>query len=122
MLMDVSNLKLVELPATENWEIRHHRLYDLSPYDASAVTGFRKGWTIWHTHFDEDLFLAVNSTKGELVDVGWYPDADPNGNFRLVLLNYDRKEEVGDWDNPLIDLVTRSIDTIRAKLRETLGE
>ncbi|WP_412028809.1 hypothetical protein [Deinococcus yunweiensis] len=47
----------------------------------------------------EDL-LQVVYPDGQTLDVGWYPEGDPKGEYRILVVSD------GDWDTPLLDLST----------------
>ena len=64
-------------------------------------------------HLVEDL-LQVSYGDSVLVDVGWYPDSDPAGEF-LVLVVVDR-----DWDQPAATLAATSIDELRERVQDAV--
>lgn len=77
--------------------------------------------TIWDVCFLEDLLQVENDSKGLLLDVGWYPHADPTGSFRLHvvrLLPESQRERTSpyDWANPIVDEQTRSIDDLLTEI------
>jgi hypothetical protein len=48
----------------------------------------------------EDL-LQVVYPDGQILDVGWYPESDPAGEFRVLVVSD------GGWDKPVLELSTR---------------
>jgi hypothetical protein len=60
--------------------------------------------------FSEDLLQLSNKWSSVLLDLGWYPDCDPHGAFRLLAIRiYPNDEEIRDsWDKPLRVLTSRS--------------
>ncbi len=52
------------------------------------------------------------------IDLGWYPDGDPGGNYRLVTILDD------NWENPVLTVETRStqeiVDTMELWMFETI--
>ena len=57
----------------------------------------------------EDM-LQVEFAEGLLLDVGWYPEFDAAGGFRInVIKNYD-------WDHPLIALTAHETTELMEKL------
>lgn len=48
-----------------------------------------------------------------IIDLGWYGDADPNGNYRLNVLR-------GGWDAPKAELESRSCWTIQKGINTAL--
>ncbi|WP_165250579.1 hypothetical protein [Paludisphaera soli] len=60
--------------------------------------------------FGEDLLQLVHGRNSVLIDLGWYPDGDPHGTFRLLAIRKspdDTKMSVS-WANPLKMLESRS--------------
>lgn len=50
------------------------------------------------------------------IDLGWYPDREPTGNFRLVALLND------NWQSPLLEFSSRSKQEIIEVLEQWLFE
>lgn len=127
-------LMKVETPALEKasiktsgaWRIAHHRLFHISPEDADKVEVKGKGWTVWNLCFLEDLLQIINLTKGLLLDVGWYPDSDPSGRYRLLVIRVygagRRGRDSYDWQNPVFNFETRSLDELLAEVHRIVGE
>ena len=70
----------------------------------------------WLFAFNEDiLYMRKQTEKQELaLDLGWYPDGDPDGQFVLqAILN-------GDWNKPLLKFCSRSKDEIVQTLEKWL--
>ena len=70
----------------------------------------------WLFAFNEDiLYMCKQTEKQELaLDLGWYPDGDPDGQFVLqAILN-------GDWNKPLLEFCSRSKDEIVRMLEKWL--
>lgn len=113
------------LPAGPEWQVTHHRLFAVSPDEADKVPVQGGKVTVWDLCFLEDLFQATNQSKGLLLDVGWYPHADPTGSFRLVVVRQVNGEQSNrppyDWNNPVVDLRTRSLSEVLQKIREVLA-
>lgn len=65
-------------------------------------------------HLSEDL-LQVVYPKGLLLDLGWYPEGDPAGQFVLCVI------QNGRWDTPLLQAACRSEAALRAELQRAVG-
>lgn len=77
------DIQLLSIWLSEPWVVHHNRLMDLEPFDAASVEHpIESGWQLL---FTEDLFAATNEEKGLAVDVGWFPDGDPQGSFVISL-------------------------------------
>jgi hypothetical protein len=121
--IETPGLERASITAGPGWKITYHQLFHLSPEQADKVVVIGKGATIWHLCFSEDLFQAINDKKGLILDVGWYPECDPSGHFRLRVvraLEFDKRTGKLDWDwmNPIVDVLTRSFDEINGKIHE----
>ena len=119
--MDINEIPLVDFLKATGWFVSLHKLYYLSPNDANQVEGIQTDVTVWDTIFVQDLFEAVNDDKLLLLDVGWYPDGDVNGQFRLELVSKSNLDEDYDWMNPVMKLETRSIDLLVSTIRKQMG-
>ena len=53
------------------------------------------------------------SDRHFIIDLGWYPDEDPNGGFRLAVL-------LSNWDNVLKSIESRDREIIRSTLERWL--
>lgn len=119
--MNISNLELVKVPHNTRWTITLNKLYNLSPDTAEKITGLPDGLTIWDTHFVDDLFQAETSTSTHLLDIGWYPGGEADGQFRLVLVTKGAGESVYNWRQPVFQYETRSIDQLVTELLDILS-
>jgi hypothetical protein len=72
--------------------------------------------------FGEDLLQISDKTRSILLDLGWYPSGDPNGEYRLVAIrrHSDEDEMRASWDRPLRSLASRSRMEIVRVLEEWL--
>lgn len=101
-------VNIAVLPEQPGWIVRHNRLFDISPDKAPAAVVTGGNLTIWSLCFTEDLFQAENESKGRILDVGWHPEADPNGAYKLKVICFDvqnRNDPDGyDWENPVFHM------------------
>ena len=98
------NLQPLRIPA--NWTILQHKLMNIEPEKLN------KNDDKWLTMFVEDILQIERHLKRKInkkveqqkliIDLGWYPDSEPSGNFRLVaILN-------NNWEFPLLQFKSRS--------------
>lgn len=68
-------------------------------------------------YLQEDLFQMTNESIGITIDLGWYGDIINNkGIFKIyVIKNYD-------WDNPLNEIESKSIQEIHKLLINVIKE
>jgi hypothetical protein len=101
--------KLVSLKIPGGWAVIHN-----SFGDEDLVV--RNGAIVNDEFYNEDLLsiehLQFNGTdwvteqKGHVLDLGWYPESDPQGHYRLTLLR-------GDWNNVVVQFESRDREKIR---------
>ncbi|MBR4083771.1 MAG: hypothetical protein IKK33_05760 [Lachnospiraceae bacterium] len=78
----------------------------------------------WLGAFTEDILYMHTKQKRKrnkqieeqtlAIDLGWYPDSEPTGNFRLVALLND------NWQSPLLEFSSRSKQEIIEVLEQWL--
>ena len=112
------NLQPLRIPA--NWTILQHKLMNIEPEKLN------KNDDKWLTMFVEDILQIERHLKRKInkkveqqkliIDLGWYPDSEPSGNFRLVaILN-------NNWEFPLLQFTSRSKKEILETLEYWLFE
>ena len=98
------NLQPLRIPP--NWTILQHKLMNIEPKELN------KKDDKWLTMFVEDILQIEKHLKRKInkkveqqkliIDLGWYPDGEHSGNFRLVaILN-------NNWEFPLLQFTSRS--------------
>ena len=102
--------KLVPLKIPGGWAVIHNSFGDEDPV-------LLNGAIVNDEFYNEDLLsierLQFNGTdwvsaqKGYVLDLGWYPESDPQGCYRLTLLR-------GDWNNVVVRFESREREKIRA--------
>lgn len=110
--------QLQPLRIPSGWTIMFNKLEDLEVETLSEED------TAWLTVFVEDIMHLYKKNKRKRkkqieeqtisIDLGWYPDGDVNGSFRLIaLLNHN-------WDEPLLEFSSRNKDEIVQTLEHWL--
>ncbi|AIQ42188.1 hypothetical protein MKZ24_17980 [Paenibacillus sp. FSL R7-0297] len=110
------NLQLVPLRIPIGWTIKWNVFTEVSPEDFTDEE---------HEHrweYNEDLFQFVNYNRKKILDLGWYPEFQPNGQYRLLLIHKsdDEEQQFADWANPLEVFNSRNIDEVKLKIEEIL--
>ncbi|CAL8895592.1 hypothetical protein MHH54_09175 [Bacillus sp. FSL K6-4563] len=91
---ELPKYKLQPLRIPSGWEISYNSLTELDP--ALLNKDEHDKWL----NFTEDLLQIKNSKKNILLDVGWYPEADPEGVYGLDVV------EDFNWENPVTSFET----------------
>lgn len=102
-----------ELPARKENPYREKILAVLEKWDIEFEDfniDFSLPFLCQRSCLNEDLLQAKNGSY--LVDIGWYPEADPKGKLRLRLI------EDFDWQRPLAEYGDRDFDELEKHLRE----
>ena len=93
--------KLIPLRIPQGWAVLENSFYD------EEMKLGEDGLIENYLAFKEDILWIQKSTynnektyfvdmKGYSLDLGWYPDMDPKGEYKVVLLK-------GDWNNVLLE-------------------
>lgn len=112
------NLQPLRIPP--HWTMELNKLEDIDP---ETLTPEDESWLY---AFNEDILYMSSKVSRKrndkteeqtfIIDLGWYPDGDPSGNFVLqAVLNED-------WLNPLMKFSSRSKDEIVKTLEKWLWE
>lgn len=101
------------------WTVVFNEFTDIEPMEIPA-----ENEEMWLYNFSEDLlYISTEMTrkwdkqtqKQTLgIDLGWYPEGDPNGSFKLQAILDD------NWENPLLEFSSRSKDEIVQTLEKWL--
>ena len=133
-------MKLVPLEIPMGWEMKKNHFFDVKPV-------VQEGAKRLEYPFHEDILWARNELFGFSIDLGWYPDSDPNGAYTLLLLRlndntlknvkqslikkingnqqirYVLKTEFSeDWNKPIESFTSRDLNAIREKLNAFLSK
>ncbi|MBN2910862.1 hypothetical protein JQC72_15285 [Polycladomyces sp. WAk] len=88
------------------WTVVFHHLLDLDP-----ATVPPDDEDVWLFKFTQDLFyIHYNEIYG--LDVGWYPEADPNGTFGLQFVTHQDFETILSIETRRLDEIADVIDKI----------
>lgn len=100
------------------WTIDFNKLENIEPQDLARQD------KLWLFAFTEDILLMHKTSSRKRngrteqqtlqLDLGWYPDGDPEGAFLLqAVLNED-------WDNPLLTFRSKKKDAVVKMLEQWL--
>ena len=101
---DWQRLQPLRIPS--GWTMMINKLEDMEPEELLSED------RTWLFAFTEDiLYMYTNMSRKKnkelekqtlAIDLGWYPDSDPNGTFRLLAVLND------NWENPLLEFSSRN--------------
>ncbi len=90
--LHVDDLALQPLRIPAGWTVSQHEFFELSPGEDVQVEGVLGG-SAWEL-FVEDMLQISHAKHEYTLDLGWYPDSDPGGQFRVRLIHRQ------DWEHP----------------------
>jgi len=101
-------IKLQPLRIPSSWEIEYNSFSELDPENIRKED--KRTWV----NFTEDLLQTKHKRYNVLIDLGWYPEADPEGCFGIDVI------KDMDWENPLETFESRSKSEVVDKIEELL--
>lgn len=102
--MNTKFIALQPLRISGGWYIIQNKFIDIEP--SSIISEDDRLWF----HFTEDILQLKHKQRNIIIDLGWYPDIDPNGNYRVVAVSNE------DWENPIDRFESRSKKEITNKI------
>ena len=96
------------LQITTGWLVEYNEFRDIEPYSDIEVEGLPDN-DVWELFLQNLLFLK-HEFYGISLDLGWTPEAEPEGSYKLTVLKN------GDWDNPLLYFKSKNKDEIVEKI------
>ena len=90
------------------WTVAYNEFTEIEPYSDIKVVGLPDE-DVWEL-FLQDLLQLKHKRHNVLIDLGWTPEADPNGSYDLTVLKNQ------DWDNPLFHYESKNKDDVVDKI------
>ncbi len=103
-----------------NWTVKWNKLKDIEP---DNIEHEDEAWL--YTFVEDMTYLVREDTYKEnkkiithtlAIDLGWYPDGDMKGNYRLIAILDN------DWSNPILELKTRSTQEVADTIEQWVFE
>ncbi|MCY9517914.1 hypothetical protein [Paenibacillus apiarius] len=94
---DPPQLQPLRIPST--WLVTYNGFLEIDPKEVSPEDD------TWLS-FTQDLLQLQHNRYDIIVDLGWYPEAEPEGEYGLKLI----KEK--DWERPIGSLNTKNKDEV----------
>lgn len=105
----VSELQPLRIPA--GWNVLYNGFLEIEP------TSLAEDSDLWLSFTQDILQLGYKFRKMELfVDLGWYPETEIGGTFRLVVIKHS------EWENPLEVFESRSKKEIVERMESILED
>lgn len=97
------NNYLESLKIPGGWEIVQNKFLDIEPEQLNREDD------AWF-EFTQDILQMQHKRKNVTIDLGWYPDIDPSGHYRVVAI------KDANWENPIEEYESRNKDEIKNKI------
>ncbi|KRF10272.1 hypothetical protein ASG89_01700 [Paenibacillus sp. Soil766] len=103
--------KLVPLRIPSRWMISLNNFHEISTDEFTDDTYENV------LELDEDILQIVSQDHKRIVDLGWYPSLNPNGQYKVKLVELvDEERQPEKWDSPLFTFSSRSVSVIKDKI------
>ena len=96
-------MRLHSLQIPGGWKVVQNHFYDITPVD--ALDGDRLDFP-----FIEDILQLTNDHLRMTLDLGWYPNGDPSGYYRLLLIQWKKPPANGDMPKRTIRINRSGIE------------
>lgn len=110
----LEDIKLCPLRVPTGWIVVKNHFLELAPQEALEVMGVFEN-NPWHL-FTQDLLQMTHQNYSFTIDLGWYPEASPDGAYQAVLIKDDA------WDTPYRKLESTSLSEVRTTLEKWMEE
>jgi hypothetical protein len=91
--INLDDIQLQALQIPIGWRVQWNQFFDVEPGAEIEVDGLPEG-DVWEL-FPQDLLQLKYDERNLVVDLGWLPEADPDGRYILTLV------ENKNWDQPM---------------------
>ena len=103
-LVKLEDIQLQPLRISTGWNVVWNQFFDIYPNPKIKVRGLPNDDVL--ELFNQDLLQLKNEKRKLLLDLGWIPEADPEGTYELTLVHSE------DWDNPVATYKSKDKDNI----------
>jgi hypothetical protein len=111
-------IQLNPLKLTDEWVVHWNHFYEIN------TSTYTDGSFPYQIELQEDIFYFENQSRRRYLDLGWYPEGEAHGQYRLILIEMDddQDKEIENWNNPLVSFSSRDNKEIKNKVNELLQQ
>lgn len=113
-LFNEKDFERIIFTVSDDWEILYHKLTIFDP-DIHELTEEEFDFYTLGL-FTQNMAQIESKSKNLLIDIGWYPDSEIDGEFLLQMLPIKYGE--CDWLHPIVEFKTRSLQQLILKTEE----
>lgn len=100
----IEDIQLQPLRISTGWNVIWNQFFDIYPNSKIKVEGLPNDDVL--ELFTQDLLQLKNEKRNLLLDLGWIPEANPDGAYELTLIHNE------DWVNPVTTYKSKDKDDI----------
>ncbi|MBH8601198.1 hypothetical protein [Thermoactinomyces sp. CICC 23799] len=101
--------KIQALRIPKGWTVKHNNLREINPKT------LKQDDDKWF-YFTQDLLQLEHQEKSILLDLGWYPDVTPEGEFQVQII------QNGNWEQPIRQFTSNDLHEIVKSIEDVLNQ
>ena len=103
---------LQSLKIPTGWTVTWNQFYDIEPNSNIYLDGLPDG-DVWEL-FLQDLLQLKHFNKNIILDLGWTPEANPEGSYLLQVIADE------DWSTPIVVYKSKNKSEVVGKIDDLL--
>ncbi|WP_248925047.1 hypothetical protein [Paenibacillus hamazuiensis] len=109
-------LPLVPLNIPNGWIINKNIFTEVCP-ERFHNDDYEDRW-----EFNEDILQIVNTSQRRIIDLGWYPEFNLDGQYCLKVVEWTNnwEEQTEYWIQPIMKYYSRDIKEIKNKIEDLI--
>jgi|688.fasta_scaffold57486_4 hypothetical protein len=108
----LKDVPLQSLKIPTGWTVTWNQFYDIEPNSNIYLDGLPDG-DVWEL-FLQDLLQLKHFNKNIILDLGWTPEANPEGSYLLQVIADE------DWSTPIVVYKSKNKSEVVGKIDDLL--
>jgi hypothetical protein len=108
----LKDVPLQSLKIPTGWTVTWNQFYDIEPNSNVYLDGLPDG-DVWEL-FLQDLLQLKHFNKNIILDLGWTPEANPEGSYLLQVIADE------DWSTPIVVYKSKNKSEVVGKIDDLL--
>ena len=108
----LKDVPLQSLKISTGWTVTWNQFYDIEPNSNIYLDGLPDG-DVWEL-FLQDLLQLKHFNKNIILDLGWTPEANPEGSYLLQVIADE------DWSTPIAVYKSKNKSEVVGKIDDLL--
>jgi hypothetical protein len=108
----LKDVPLQSLKIPTGWTVTWNQFYDIEPNSNIYLDGLLDG-DVWEL-FLQDLLQLKHFNKNIILDLGWTPEANPEGSYLLQVIADE------DWSTPIVVYKSKNKSEVVGKIDDLL--